>query len=259
MPHVFADTSQQARYMIKPTPREAVEAARRDPRLPDGDDERFVGCGVMGVPFASGHYLALRDLAATSIGPAYRTVWHRTPAGEWTIHTNVAPELSCPRYFGAVTAVEQVPAIAVAWTSDWAIEVRMGERLTWRIGLARTPATGLLTRMGGALPPAAWTSDAVLASMGPMAGWLLRSGRIRLRGATPNGPQFKAAPLQVWRVTGGSASYDGIDFGELAPLPQQTRLADFWLPQQGLFFVGSARFTPPVAAERADRAGKVAA
>ena len=51
-----------------------------------------------------------------------------------------------------------------------------------------------MTAMGGALPEAGWNSNAVLAAMGPMARTMLRSGRIRLRGATPNGPRFKARP-----------------------------------------------------------------
>ncbi|UUZ59748.1 hypothetical protein [Nocardioides sp. B-3] len=74
---------------------------------------------------------------------------------------------------------------------------------------------------------------------------MLRTGRIRLAGATPNGPLFKAAPLQVWRVVGSSATYRGVDLGEPAPLDEQTRLGDFWLPQRGVFFVGRARFSPP--------------
>lgn len=56
--------------MTTTTPRQAVEAVLADPRLPDGDDERFTGYGVMGMPLASGHYLALRDMVATSVGPA---------------------------------------------------------------------------------------------------------------------------------------------------------------------------------------------
>ena len=73
----------------------------------------------MGLAFASGHYLALRDMSATSIGPAYRAVWHRDPGGRWSIFTTVAPQLSCPRYFGAAAAhIEQVQSIAVQWTGD---------------------------------------------------------------------------------------------------------------------------------------------
>ena len=63
----------------------------------------------MGMPFASGHYLALRDMVATSVGPAYRAIWHRDPQGRWTIHTTGPAELTCPRYFGSVTATAQAP------------------------------------------------------------------------------------------------------------------------------------------------------
>ncbi len=214
-----------------------------DPRLPVGTDERFTGYGAMGVPFSSGNYLALREMVGSSVGPAYRAVWHRDPSGRWTIYTTAAPELSCPRYFGAAAEAVRVPRIGVDWTSAWEIDVRIDDLLTWRIELGRTPATRLMTWMGGAMPDAAWNSESVLASMGPMAGAFLRAGRIRLRGATPNGQRFKAAPLQVWRVTGGGASLDGEHLGELEPLRTQTRLGDFWLPQSGLFFVGRARFT----------------
>jgi hypothetical protein len=38
--------------------------------LPAGDDERVVGFGVMGLPFAGGHYLSFRDFPATSFSPS---------------------------------------------------------------------------------------------------------------------------------------------------------------------------------------------
>jgi len=41
--------------MTMTTPRQAVEALRAQPQLSDGDDERFTGYGVMGLPFVSGH------------------------------------------------------------------------------------------------------------------------------------------------------------------------------------------------------------
>lgn len=214
-----------------------------NPRIVDGDDERFTGYGAMGVPFAGGHYLAFRDMLASSVGPAYRAVWHRDPDGRWTIFTTVAPEVSCPRYFGAATAVERVPAIDVAWPDEATLDVSMGERLSWRLVLASTPATRMMTAMGGAMPEPAWNSDVVLRSMGPMAGGFLTSGRIRLRGATPNGQLFRAAPLQVWRVVGGHARLDGEDLGSLGPLREQTRLGDFWMPQRGLFFAGRIAFS----------------
>jgi hypothetical protein len=137
-----------------------------------------------------------------------------------------------------------VPRIDVTWRDGHSFEVSMGDDLRWRIELAPTAATRMMTAMGGLLPDAGWNSDAVLGAMGPMARSVLHTGRIRLRGATPNGQHFKAAPLQIWRVAGATASYRGEDLGVPAPLDEQTGLGDFWLPQRGVFFVGRASFTP---------------
>lgn len=226
------------------TPREAVATLTADPRLVEGFDERYTGYGVMGLPYASGHYLALRAFAATSIGPAYRALWHRSPRGRWEIFTTGALELTCPRYFGSEAPGERVPAIDIDWRDDWTVEVTMGDRMSWSLHLSATPATRMMTSMGATMPDSAWNSNAVLSAMGPMAGAFLGIGRTRLNGATPNGPLFKAAPQQVWRVVGGQAVLDGVDFGDLGPLSEQTHLGDFWLPQRGIFFVGRARFSP---------------
>jgi hypothetical protein len=189
-------------------------------------------------------------MLASSFGKPYRAIWLRDPIGRWTIFTTTDPDASCPRYFGSATAVERVPAIEVTWPDDWTLDVRMGARLSWRLRLGATPATRAMTSMGGITPQWAWNSDAVLGPMGSMAVGFLRSGRISLHGRTPNGQGFKAAPLHVWRVVGAHAELDGADLGALAPLREQTRLGDFWLPQRGLFFAGQARFTAPVSTSR---------
>ena len=151
MPQARGGTGPDSGHMTT-TPWQAVEALLAQPRLPEGDDERFTGYGVMGMPFASGHYLALRDMVATSVGPAYRAIWHRDPAGRWTIHTTGAPELSCPRYFGSVTASVRVPSIEVSWRDDHTLDVALGDEISWRIDLGPTPATRIMTAMGGVLP-----------------------------------------------------------------------------------------------------------
>lgn len=235
------------------TPRQAATTIAANPGLARGSDERFTGYGAMGVPFSGGCHLGLRDMVASSLGTPYRTVWYRDPMGRWTIFTSVDPDVSCPRYFGSVTAVERVPAIDVTWRDDWTVDVTIGARLSWRLRLGATPATRSMTLLGGATPPLAWNSTAVLGAMSPMARGVLRSGRIRLRGRTPNGPRFKMAPLRVWRVVGGSATLDGIDLGAMGPLAQQAHLGDFWLPQRGLFFAGRARFTVATRATDARR------
>lgn len=245
MPHVPALALTETGVMST-TPRQAITTMGASPRLARGTDERFTGYGAMGVPYSSGHCLALRNMLASSLGTVYRTIWHRDPAGRWTIFTTTDPDVSCPRYFGSATDVQRVAAIDVTWRDDWTVDVAMGARLSWRLNLGATAATRAMTSMGAAMPQWAWNSNAVLGSMGPMVGGFLQSGRIRLRGCTPNGPRFKAAPYCVWRVIGGTAELDGRDLGALGPLVEQARLGDFWLPQRGLFFAGQASFTVPV-------------
>ena len=82
------------------TPRDAVAALLADPVLPPGDDERFVGFGIMGLPFANGHYLAMRQIPATTFAPPYVSVWHRDPSCNWTFYATTPGQQSCARYFG---------------------------------------------------------------------------------------------------------------------------------------------------------------
>jgi hypothetical protein len=37
----------------------------------------------------------------------------------------------------------------------------------------------------------------------------------------------------------------GVDLGEMGPAPEQALLADFAIPQRGVFVVGRAMFTGP--------------
>jgi hypothetical protein len=75
-------------------PAECVEDPERHSELPPGSEERFFGYGVIGLTFLSGHVLALRRFPASSIGPGYRSVWHRDPRGRWTFHQDQPAELA---------------------------------------------------------------------------------------------------------------------------------------------------------------------
>jgi hypothetical protein len=213
--------------------------ARREP--PAGGDERLAGYGVMGLPFASGHYLALRRFPANPFGAPYSSVWHRDPAGSWTFYNSAAPEASCPRFFGAaVDAVVRTP-IALDWTGPARLEVTAGP-IRWSMDLTTTPATAAMTAMARMMPRWAWENRAVLAGMSRFVRPVLSAGRIRLLGSVPNGQWFEAAPRVLFGIAGSTASVDGVDLGPLGPLPRQTRLGDFWLPQRGLFMVGESVF-----------------
>ncbi|MFD1813754.1 hypothetical protein [Rhodococcus gannanensis] len=225
------------------SPEQAALATVRDAQPWPGGDERFTGYGVMGLPFDSGHYLAFRHYVATTVGPAYRTVWHRAPDGTWSFYSGVEPETSCPRYFAASTATRTVRAdVDVTWDGPFALRITIPDVLEWRLTLASTPATATMSAIGSRLPVAAWRSQAFLKTMEHTARPLMRTGRIGLCGTVPNGQRFGLAPRLLWAVTGSGARLGGADLGSPRALDRQDRLGDFWLPQRGLFAIGDAEF-----------------
>src|ERR671916_520253 len=118
-------------------PKELVDKLEQDAELPTGIEERFVGYAVLGVPFTSGHLLAMRRFPATSLGEGYTAVWHRNPQGKWTIYTDVPPQLACPRYFGSALTEAVVRDIEVAWRGprDFTVSIEEDLGLIWRITL----------------------------------------------------------------------------------------------------------------------------
>jgi hypothetical protein len=209
--------------------------------VPDGPGERFAGWGVMGLPFRGGHYLALR-VFTSSIGPAFRSVWHRDPAGRWVMYADTEPRNACMRYFGARLDRVATAPIDVDWDGPRSFTVTIPGHLRWRTDLAATPATRVLTWTGTALPEALWHNDRALRLLAPVAGTLLAAGRLRLRGTAPNGQGFRAGPRRLWSVAASRAVVDGVDVGPVGRLPRQDRLGDFWLPQRGLLAIGDAAF-----------------
>lgn len=224
------------------TPALAATAVTHHPVLPTGTDERFVGYGVMGLPFASGHYLALRDFPATTFAPAYRSVWHRDPAGRWTFYATTPGPQSCARYFSDAIEEPVRCAIDVKWESPWSLHIAIPDLLEWTVHMHTTAATSLMTRVGTRLPQRAWTHPAVSSILSRVAGIVLGVGQARLSGTAPNGQRYMLAPARIWAVSSSSAVFAGEDFGPVGPLAEQARLGDFRPPQKGIFVVGHGHF-----------------
>jgi hypothetical protein len=160
-----------------------AEEIERDPSLPAGSGERFSGYGVMGLLFRSGHILGLRRFSASSMGPGYRSVWHRAPSGRWTFYQDQPAELACTRYFGSAVAEVREGPIEIAWMGPRSFEVSAGGgELAWTVELASTPVTSALNGVASLFPDRAWHSPAILAAMSRAAGLALRAGRVRLTG-----------------------------------------------------------------------------
>jgi hypothetical protein len=219
--------------------------------LPGGPGERFAGYGVMGLPFRSGHLLALRRFSASSVGPGYRSVWHRDPGCRWTFFQDVSSAHGCARYFGAAVAELATSQIAIDWHGPRQFSVSVTDdrsRLQWSVELAATPSTRAMNRFASLLPGPLWRNRQFLATMGMLAGPVLRAGKVRLAGRAPNGQQFIANPLLIWLIKDSEATLDGVDLGAIGPAPEPGQLADFRIPQRGLFAIGSAFFEPVGAA-----------
>jgi len=227
-------------------PKELVDRLEQGAELPSGDEERFAGYGVMGVPFTSGDVLAMRRFPASSLGRGYTSVWHRGPRGSWAFYSDVPPQLACPRYFGSAVDEAVEREIGITWTSprDLTISIEGDPGLDWRLSLAETPATRLTNALGGVLPDALRRKEAVLEPMGKAAGLLLRAGRLGLTGRAPNRQRFIANPLLIWAIRSSTARMGNRDLGGVGPLAVQARLGDFWIPQRGIFAIGRAFFEP---------------
>ena len=223
--------------------RRLVESTERDPRIPEGEGERFRGYGVMAAPFSSGHLLAMRRFPVSSVGPGYTSVWHRSPEGFWTMWTDQPPLDACPRYFGSAIDASLETEIAVSWNGPVSFTVGIpAAALVWSIHLRATTATRALNGTAALMPDGFWHNRSVLRAMASMAGGLLHASKLSLQGQAPNGQHFVANPMRIWIIDRTEASIAGEPLGEPGPLPVQVRLGDFWLPQRGLFAIGRAFF-----------------
>jgi hypothetical protein len=236
--------------IVNGTPRETSPryvASRLDAQvqIPRGKQERFAGYGIMGVPFGSGHVLAMRRFRSSSLGPGYSSVWHRTPQGDWTFYVDVEPTLACTRYFGSALAQTVVADIRLAWTGSHKLEVSVpAAGLDWSIKLAATPATRAINWVARRIPERLWHSTAALSLMSRVAGRLLDAGHIALHGRVPNGQRFIANPRLLWSVASSTAVLGNVNLGCPCPLDKQERLGDFWIPNRGIFAAGQGYFEP---------------
>jgi hypothetical protein len=225
------------------TPQKALASVLADPVLPHGDDERFVGFGIMGLPFSNGHYLAMRQFPATSFAPPYVSVWHRDPSCNWTFYATTPGQQSCARYFSSATPNDAVQCdISVSWVGPWSLYIEIPGLLQWTLELNATAATRLMSTIGGRLSESAWSDPRTLRRLSKVASRTLGVGDVRLTGRAPNGQCYMMAPKQLWTVADSHAELSGRDLGASGPLLRQARLGDFRMPQRGIGMVGSGHF-----------------
>lgn len=221
------------------SPRAVTAELERRPPLTDAEVERFAGYGVMGLTFTLGDVLALRRVPASSIGPAYTSIWHRDPRGRWTLYTDGDPALGCSRYFGEELARTVRARIRLEWTGPRSLAVAVPRhQLDWAIRLEARAGTRAWSALARLLPRRAFLAPGPAVLLGALAGRLLRTAPLRLRGRTPGGQWFAIRPSRLWAATASAAVVGGRDLGPLGPHPRAPYLGDLVLPDRGLFMAG---------------------
>jgi hypothetical protein len=196
---------------------------------------------VFGLPFDSGHVLALRVFPDNDFAP-YHTLWHRTPEGEWSIYVNGARlEAACPRYYGPACMHTALARINLEWTGPAALRVTMdAPRLEWRLVATETPVLRVLNAAGARLPMWTWRSGALLRARELLAEYVLHLGAIRLAGTMPSGHAGILMPQRMFFIDEATAVLDGQDLGRPSRVAPNPRIGEVPLPARGVLAIGQA-------------------
>jgi hypothetical protein len=207
---------------------------------PWADHEYVRGWGVFGLPFDSGHVLALRVFPQSTFGP-YRTVWHRDPNGRWAIYADAQDiGLACPRYYGAACSHQSHARIDLTWTGPRSLRVELDQpTLTWTLTARSTPALSVLNATSPLMPLSSWR-PAALRHVRERVAARLGMGRLELAGTMPSGHHGVLMPQRMYLVDDSQATLDGTDLGRPARLGVNPTIGDVPLPARGVLAEGQA-------------------
>jgi hypothetical protein len=222
----------------------ATELSRLSPRrgsFPWPNHEYVRGWGVFGLPFDSGHVLALRVFPENDFAP-YSTVWHRTPNGSWSIFAD-APRLdvACPRYYGPACRVTSLTHIELKWLGPMSLQITMrSPRFDWKVEATETPLLRILNRISPSLPLWTWKADVLVHAREFMAKSLLDMGSIRMRGMMPSGHIGTLMPERMYFIESSTATLDDVSLGRPTHLNEPPVIGNVTLPCRGVLAVGQA-------------------
>jgi hypothetical protein len=187
--------------------------------------ERFAGYALLGLAFESGHVISVRRATASSVGPPFSSIWLRSPAGEWSVLTNVDPARSCPRYCGTLPITVGTDDIELKWSGPAEIGITARRaRLHLAFRLSRTPATALLGTALRLVPSSVQRRRQTPLRLAAAAARLLGLGDIVLSGRTASSLAWRARPRAIWRVSAAAAVLEGRDLGSVVRLPRASPL-----------------------------------
>ncbi|HLQ53661.1 MAG TPA: hypothetical protein VK162_05230 [Streptosporangiaceae bacterium] len=208
---------------------------------------------MFGLPFDSGHVLALRVFPENDFGP-YRTVWHCDPSGRWSIHVD-GPRLdtTCPRYYGPACDFTGHAQIGLTWAGPATLHVSMDSpALEWTLTATSTRLLGFLNMISAALPLVTWRLRPLVRARERLAS-ALGMGDLRLSGTMPSGHHGTLMPQRMYFIDDSRATLDGANLGRPAHLPDNPAIGGVALPARGVLATGQAvwEIADPAEYERA--------
>ena len=209
------------------------------------DHEYVKGGGLLSQAFESGDVLALRVFPEGTFG-GFRAVWHRDPAGRWSIHVDSPnTETACPRYFGAAAHHTGPSGIRVDWTGPASVRVTMDRpSLDWTFTASTTPVLDVFNAVNAALPPASWRVNSLVRARELLA-WALGLGRFRMTMTAPSGHRGTLMPVTMYFVDSARAVLEGRDLGRPVRTSDLPRIGAVGLPARAVLATGQVVWRAP--------------
>ena len=220
---------------------QSLPALRADSPLSGAEHVR--GFGVPALPFSSGHVLGLRVFAQTDFGP-YWSLWHRDPAGAWTIHVDgVAVGEACPRYFGAALRSARAARLSLEWRGPAELLVTMDDPpLEWRVKMGGSLMTAAMNLVLPRITDQVWRRPAVPRIFERLAKHFL--GDADMLATVPNGHRHLLAPQRMFLIVDSKAVLAGEDLGAPIRARENPHIGPWRLPARPVFAMGRGFFEP---------------
>lgn len=209
-------------------------------QAPWPNHEYVKGWGVFGLPFDSGHVLALRVFPENDFGP-YRTLWHCDPSGSWSIYVDGSRlDTACPRYYGAACDHTGYAHIDLTWTGPASLQVTMDSpSLEWTLTASSTHLLDVLNPISSALPLATWRPPSLVRARERLAR-RLGMGNLKMSGVMPSGHTGTLMPKQMYLIEKSQARFDAVDLGSPIHMRENPKIGDVPLPARGVLAIGGA-------------------
>ncbi len=220
---------------------QSLPASRTDSPLSGAEHVR--GFGIPALPFASGHVLGLRVFAQTDFGP-YRSLWHRDPAGSWTIYVDgVAVGEACPRYFGAALRSARAARLSLDWRGPAELFVAMDDPpLEWNVKMGGSPMMAAINVVLPHITDKVWRRPLVPRMFERLAKHFL--GDADMLAMTPNGHRHLLAPQRMFLIVDSRAVLAGADLGKPIRARENPRIGPWRLPARPVLAMGRGFFEP---------------